>query len=113
MAAPNDSNEFMASLPRAVRAALEAQDVQALDLALRALPRDEAEALGRWLVVSGVLVERTEAEVDLEQRFAYLRPAVARAVTSGNTDAVYAALAALPAEHADRLYTQLQQQGFP
>jgi hypothetical protein len=74
MTAPNDSNEFMASLPRAVRAALEAQDVQALDLALRALPRDEAEALGRWLVVAGVLVERTEAEVDLEQRFAYYLP---------------------------------------
>jgi hypothetical protein len=88
MAAPNDPTEFMASLAPAVRAALEAQDVQALDLALRALPRDEAEALGRWLVVSGVLVERTEAEVDLEQRFAYLPPAVAQAVTSGNTGSV-------------------------
>jgi acetyl esterase/lipase len=113
MAAPNDSNDFMASLPPAVRAALEAQDVQALALALCALPRDEAEALARRLVVAGVLVERAEAEVDLGHRFAYLPPAVARAVTSGNTDAVYAALAALPAEHADRLYTQLQQQGFP
>jgi hypothetical protein len=37
---------------------------------------------------------------------------VARALASGNTDAVYEALAELLPEEADRLYALLQEQGL-
>ena len=116
MPAPDDRNSFLASLPPGVRAALEAQDVQALDLALHQLPTDEAEALVRWLVMAGVLVKQTEADLEVEQRTAFLPPVVAAALAqaqaSGNTDVVYEALATLPPEEADQLYMQLQEQGL-
>ena len=112
MADAQSDNPFMASLPPGVRAALHAQDVQALDLALRQLPRDEAEALARWLVAAGVLVQRTDGDLDQEQRAAQWPPTVAVALASGNPDAVYAALADLPPEEADRIFAQLQQQGL-
>ena len=116
MSAPDDQSSFLDSLPPGVRAALQAQDMQALDLALHQLPSDEAEALVRWLVLAGVLVKRTEADLDVEQRTALLPPvvaaALARAQATGNTDVVYEALATLPPEEADRLYGQLQEQGL-
>jgi hypothetical protein len=37
---------------------------------------------------------------------------VAAALSSGNVDAIYAALAELPTDEADRLFEQLQQQGL-
>ncbi len=108
----DDGNPFFDALPPAVRAAIEAQDVQALDLALRAMPRDEAEALARWLVIAGVLVQRSEVELDAEQRAAYYPPAVAAALASGDADAIFAALAELPEDEADRLYEQLHEKGL-
>ncbi len=93
MPAPDDQSSFLASLPAAVRAALQAQDVQALDLALRQMPSDE-----------------------VEQRTAFLPPVVAAALAqaqaNGNTDVVYEAPATLPPDEADRLYAQLQEQGM-
>jgi hypothetical protein len=112
MSAAEEDNPILDALPPAVRAAVEAQDIQALDLALRRMPREEAEALAHWLAVAGILVQRQPGELDAEQRRAYWPPAVANALASGNTDAVYAALAELPPEQADKLYAQLQQQGL-
>ncbi len=105
-------NVYSGTLPPAVSAALKAQDIQALDLALRQMPRDEAEALAGWMASVGLLVERTEADLDQEQRSAYYPPAVAQALASGNVDAIYAALSELPPDEADRLYERLQQQGL-
>jgi hypothetical protein len=124
MTTADDDNQFPAGphagggkvysgkLPPAVAAALEAQDIQALDLALRQMPRDEAEALAGWMVSVGLLVERTQADLDREQLSAYYPPGVAAALASGNVDEVYAALSELPPDVADRVYEQLQQQGL-
>jgi hypothetical protein len=115
MPAPDDQSSFLASLPAAVRAALQAQDVQALDLALRQMPSDKAEALARWLLMAGVLVKRTEADLEVEQRTAFLPPVVAAALAqaqASDTDVLYEALATLPPDEADRLYAQLQEQGM-
>ncbi len=103
---------YSGKLPPAVAVALMTQDIQALDLALRQMPRDEAEALAGWMVSVGLLVERTQADLDREQLAAYYPPAVAAALASGNVDDVYAALSELPPDEADRLYEQLQQQGL-
>lgn len=109
-------DSFFDTLPPAVSAALQEQDIQALDLALRQMPRDEAEALARWLVKAGVLVQRSKADLDSEQRSARSSPAyppaVAAALESGNIDAVYSALSELPPDQADRLFESLQQQGL-
>jgi Cdc37 C terminal domain len=121
MSASENRNPLVEALPLAVHAALMAQDIQALDLALREMPKDEAEALARWLVTAGILEQRTEADLDIEQHEAYRtieqQPAawpasVAAALASGNTDAVYEALAELLPEEADRLYALLQEQGL-
>jgi hypothetical protein len=118
---PDNDNPLVEALPLAVRAAVLAEDIQALDLALRQMPRDEAEALARWLVTAGILKQRTEDDLDVEQAQAYREveprpsawpPSVARALASGNTDKVYEALAELLPEEADRLYAQLQEQGL-
>jgi len=114
-------NPLVEALPPAVRAAVLAQDIQALDLALRQMPRDEGEALARWLVTAGILEERTDNDLDREQARAYgtpeqqpapWPPAVTRALAAGNTDRVYEALAELMPEEADRLYAQLKEQGL-
>ena len=123
MEEPNKLNPLVEALPPAVRAAVVAQDIQALDLALRQMPRDEAQALARWLVTAGILEERGEDDLDREQEQAYRTienrpsasawpPAVAKALASGNTDRVYEALAELLPEDADRLYMQLKEQGL-
>ena len=121
MSASDNRNPLVEALPPAVRAAVQAQDIQALDLALRQMPTAEAEALARWLVTAGILEERTGADLDDEQRAAYREfgerspawpPTVAKALASGNRDAVFEALADLPPEVADPLYVQLQEQGL-
>ena len=121
MTTPEESNPLIDALPFAVRAALLAEDIQALDLALRQMPRDEAEALAAWLVQAGILRQRVDAELDREQEQAYQTveqqpadwpPSVARALATGNTDKVYEALAELLSEEADRLYAQLHEQGL-
>jgi Cdc37 C terminal domain len=122
MDVPDDDNPLIEQLPLAVRAALLAEDIQALDLALRAMPRDEAEELLRWMLEAGILKERKDDELDREQRAAYgasappqpgaWPPTVERALESGNIDAVYRALAELPPETADRIYAELQAQGL-
>lgn len=108
----DDDGTFLDSLPPAISAAVKAQDIQALDLALRQMPRREAEAMTAWLVKAGILVQRSEADLEREQWAAYYPPNVVSALDSGNIDAVYAALAELPPEEADRLYELLQQQGL-
>jgi hypothetical protein len=112
MPPPDNDNPLVEALPPAVRAAVQAQDMQALDQALRQMPRDEAEALARWLVIAGILVKGTEPDRVADPRLANYPPAVAQALSSGNPDAVYAALAELPNEQADRLYEQLKQEGL-
>ena len=110
-----ESDPFLDALPPAVRAAILARDNDALERALLQMPRDEAEALARWLVVAGVLQKASP-----EQRAAPPGPAaqspwpatVARALATGNRDRVYEALADLPPEVADQLYLQLQEQGL-
>jgi hypothetical protein len=88
---------------------------------LRQMPKDEAEELARWLVTAGILVQRSEGDLDKEQEDAYREieqpaaawpPSVARALATGNTDKVYEALAELLPEEADRLYAQLKEQGL-
>ena len=117
----DDRNPLVEALPWAVRAAVLAEDIQALDLALRQMPKDEAEELARWLVTAGILVQRSEGELDKEQEDAYREieqppaawpPSVATALATGNTDKVYEALAELLPEEADRLYAQLKEQGL-
>ena len=105
-------NPILDALPPAVRAAVEAQDMPALDLALGQMPRAEAEGLAHWLVVTGILVEHQPGALAAERPQSDYPPAVAKALASGNTDAVYNALAELPPEQADKLYAQLQQQGL-
>jgi hypothetical protein len=117
MASSESSNPLVESLPPAVRAAVLAQDEQALERALLQMPRAEAEALAKWLVVAGILVQSTGAEVNVEQpAVVQYPPAVAAALAAaradGNLDHVYEALAELPNEEADRLYALLQQQGL-
>ena len=118
---PDNRNPLVEALPLAVRAALLAEDIQALDLALRQMPTDEAEALAGWMVSVGILKQRSDDDLDVEQEQAYQAlephsaawpPAVARALASGNRDAVFEALAELPPEVADALYVQLQEQGL-
>ena len=55
MTEQKDSNPFLDALPPAVRDAILARDNQSLEQALLQMPRDEAEALARWLVLGGVL----------------------------------------------------------
>jgi len=116
MASSDSSNPLVESLPPAVRAAVLAQDEQALQRALLQMPRAEAEALAKWLVVAGILVQSTGAAVDVEQRPVQYPPGVAAALAAaradGNLDHVYEALAELPNDEADRLYALLQQQGL-
>ena len=113
MSEQSESDPFLDNLPPAVRAAIQARDDAALERALLQMPRDEAEALARWLVVAGVLQKATP-----EQRAAPppaqspWPPTVARALATGNRDRVYEALADLPPEVADQLYIQLQEQGL-
>jgi hypothetical protein len=112
-APPPEANKVDSSaLPPDVIAARLAQDIQGLDLALRQMPRDEAKALAGWMVSVGLLVERTEADLDQEQFAGYLPPAVAVALASGNVDATCAALSELPLSEASRLCERLQQQGL-
>lgn len=117
----DDDNPFVAAMPMAVKAALLAQDVQALDLALRQMPRDEAEEIMRGLMQAGILVQRNEEALEDEQGQAYRAlephpsdwpPAVAKALATGNIDRIYEALAELMPEEADRLYLQLKDQGL-
>jgi hypothetical protein len=121
MADPKDNNPFLDALPPDVRAALLAQDVNALEAALRQMPYHEAEALTRWLVVAGVLEPgegqnappaSSDAPMVETRPFAEYPPGVAAALVSGNVDAIYAALAELMPDHADRVYAQLKQQGL-
>ena len=62
---------LIAGLPVAVRAAIEEADVQALDLALRALPPDEAARVLASLVQAGLLARRSDADLDAEQAAAF------------------------------------------
>ena len=118
MTEPQTSNPFLDALPPAVRAAIQAQDEQALEQALRQMPRPEAEALARWLVVAGVLVEGQPDHAAPSPQAPPASPAsawpptVAQALATGNRDRVYEALADLPPEVADPLYIQLQEQGL-
>ena len=64
------------------------------------------------MVSVGLLVERTDADLDREQFSAYYPPTVAAALASGNVDAVYAALSELPIDEGDRLFERLRQQGL-
>ena len=118
MTEPQTGNPFMDALPPAVRAAILAQDEHALEQALLQMPRPEAEALARWLVVAGVLVEGRPDHAAPAPTPAPAAPAspwpptVARALATGNRDRVYEALADLPPEMADQLFVQLQAQGL-
>src|SRR5579859_1089910 len=117
MASSESNNPLVESPPPAVRAAVLAQDEQALEQALLQMPRAEAEALAKWLVVAGILVQSTGAQVNVEQPAVVQYPpgvaaALAAARADGNLDHVYEALAELPNEEADRLYALLQQQGL-
>jgi hypothetical protein len=117
MSESEDSNPFMDALPPDVRAAVLAQDTEALEAALRQMPYGEAEALARWLLVAGVLEpgdgqDAAPALAPKPRPFANYPPKVAAALASGNVDAVYAALAELMPEQADRLYEQLKQEGL-
>jgi hypothetical protein len=64
---------LLAGLPPAMREALEAQDVQAFDLALRQLEPSEAQRVLAALAGAGVVAARSDDDLDNEQRAAYGR----------------------------------------
>jgi ABC-type phosphate/phosphonate transport system substrate-binding protein len=114
MPEPDEREQFLASLPVPVRLALKAQNAQALETALLRMPPDEAEALMRWLVAAGVVrvTDEPATRPETERPMPDLPPAVAEALASGNTDAVYAALAEMPPDQADKIFENLRQQGL-
>lgn len=74
MTTPPDSQSLaalLAALPPALIEALETQDVQAFDLALRKLPPEQAQDVLRALAAAGIVSQRSQDELDAEMRAAY------------------------------------------
>ncbi len=92
--------EVLASLPPAVRAALEADDDEAFYTAVEALPEDEQQDILQQLQDAGIISE--EGNPDMEEVVASLPRAAREAIESDDEAAFKAALEVLPlAEQED------------
>jgi tetratricopeptide (TPR) repeat protein len=107
--------EVLGSMPPAVRAAIEQEDVEALQAALQQLPEQEAESVMQQLRDAGIISGSSGPDAEVQRRrevLASMSPAIQSAIEQGDVEALQAALQQLPEQEAESVMQQLRDAGI-